>query len=126
MTTNKKTKPELKIQIQGIPWRVRFLTSKQMKKVFPEMALLGLTDPAKQIIYVDRERNWTTVTATLWHEIFHAMVASLQGSIDSNEGAIQEEAAANLVGNAMIELLPFIPKIEEMVKEVSIEDEDEV
>lgn len=122
-TAKAKPKYEVKITIQGIPWKACFISTKQMVKVYREQPLLGLTDPVKQRIYVDYEHNTTTVLSTFWHEWTHAAVASLQGSMGSQDGMIQEEAAANLVGNAMIEILPSMGDI---LKLISTLAQDEV
>lgn len=121
----KKQKKVLKITVGGIPWKVKFLTSKQMLKVYKETQLLGLTDPMKQEIYVDYERTQSTVISTLFHELFHASVSSLQGSKESFTDAVNEEAAANCVGNCMLEFLEYIQDAIFMIVDLSPEEDDE-
>ena len=120
-----KKKTSIKIPIGGLPWKVRFLTTKQMGKLHKELQLLGLTDPAKQEIYVDYQRTKVTVMSTFFHEYTHACVANLQGSNESAQGAVNEEACANCIGNAMVELIPYLQDVIELVEALIPEEDDE-
>jgi hypothetical protein len=122
MSTEKKT--SIKIPICGIPWNVHFITTKQIDKLNKDVQLLGLTDPIKQEIYVDYQRTRVTVMSTFFHEFTHACVANLQGSNESAQGAVNEEVCANCIGNAMVELLPFLQDIIELVEALIPKDED--
>jgi Zn-dependent peptidase ImmA (M78 family) len=115
--------PTLNVTVRGLSWKIKFLTTKQMKRVYPDTILLGLTDPARQTIYVDHQQTQTTVLNTLFHELTHAWCATAQGSNESQEGAVSEEIAANCVGDGMVEFLPYLEEGLKLIQ-VLVKDQD--
>lgn len=107
------TVPTLIVPVRGIPWKIKFLTEKQIDKVVAEA--LGYADSAIQTIYVDYTRSRITTINTLFHELFHAWVSSLMGCKESEDAAVNEESAANAVGDGVLELLPHMERILAMV-----------
>lgn len=116
--------PTLNITVRGIPWKIKFLTSKQMRRLYKEQQLLGLTDPARQVLFVDYQQTKTTVLNTTLHELFHAWVATCMGSNESMEGAVSEEVAANCVGDGFVELLPRLEDVLKLIHLLTAEQEE--
>jgi hypothetical protein len=123
METKAKKKHELKLTIQGIPWKACFVSKRQMAKLFKEGPVMGYCDASKHRIYVDYERPYTTVLSTFWHEWLHAVVDSI--SSNEEESLLPEETTANLVGNCMVEILPIVEELLRVIKELAVDDDHE-
>lgn len=124
-----KLRKSIKIPVGGIQWKVRFVTRKGMGRISKDEPL-GLTDYDSLTIYVNREYMRAQVISTFFHEHVHACCATLQGSNESAEGAMNEEAAANSIGNGLYELLPLLPEIISMIEALCLpeptdDDEDD-
>jgi len=60
---------------------------------------MGMTHLKTNLIYVASDMSRETILAVLWHEVTHAILEPI-------DDALAEENVCNLMGDAMLELLP--------------------
>lgn len=81
---------------------------------------VGMTVYHKTTIFIDSTVNDFTLSTTFWHEFFHAATMDNSGSKQDEDGTVDQEIAANMVGSAMIEILP---QVLSLLKEPSVGQE---
>jgi hypothetical protein len=101
---------EFKFKLRGLTWTVRLVTESEMKAVDPDLPM-GYTFFEKLFCYVRNDIHPDQIKSTFFHELFHTIVAQLNGSkLDLLHDAIDIETTCNIFGDAMVELLPQMKK----------------
>jgi hypothetical protein len=101
-----------RITLLGREWRVFFLTTEELSAAMgQEMSsgVQGLCWRTECCIFIKKGMSHEHTLATLAHETFHAVATPNQGTPESQQDAINEELAANLVGMLFQELLEQMP-----------------
>ena len=122
----KATDPIVELTIGGIDWKIRFTTQKTIRKTLgKEVSCYGYCEFDKQIISVDRNQTFSTLASTVFHEMVHAVLAPSHGTKASESETVEEELAANLIGNLLVEALPYFPHLLTTIKDLSLPEGQE-
>jgi len=124
---SKSPRHTLKITIASLPWKVKFLDKKQIHRVVKD-TVMGYCDPTERVIYVCYEYDKISILSTFWHEFFHAVVSPASNADEGAKDMVEEETAANSLGNAMVEIWPYVPSIYAKIDEIvgpEVEDEED-
>jgi hypothetical protein len=117
----KEKDPIVELTIGGIDWKIRFSTQKAIRKTLgKDVSCYGYCEFDKQVITVDRNQTFSTLASTVFHEMVHAVLAPSHGTKASEEETVEEELAANLVGNMWVETLPYLPHLLSTIKNLSL------
>lgn len=103
---------QFKFKLRGCTWTVRLVTEAEFKVYEPEnYDNMGLTVFESLICYVRTDIHPDQVKSTLWHEITHAILCPTNGShVTKETDSVDLETACNLIGDALLEILPQIKK----------------
>lgn len=106
--TEKKGKESIyknfSFKLAGRTWKVRFETPVIASE--PNVQLCGLCDRDNAVITVQPNLSPDTVIITLYHELYHAYTRH----IDTPEGNVDIEMAADSVGEGQREVTPQLLK----------------
>jgi hypothetical protein len=126
--------PRYKLNIKGSPWTIYLVNQEQFDKIHKELAgsrLMGLSDGNTHSIFILTEYPLAVALNTLFHEICHSWLDSLDSSkipnADDTDMLVAEELVCDSVGPGMVELFSHLNILLDFMnkhfKEVGDDDE---
>jgi hypothetical protein len=104
-----------KVRICQDDWKVHLIPNETLKEEAGG-EVWGMTDRLRLQIMLRNDIMEKQILSTFFHEWVHAVLTSNQGTPESHNGAVNEELAANLIGQEMTHLLSQLPLILKEIK----------